>query len=120
MAPLVSAVVMQLAGSSDATAADVVDDAALANSSSPSVNATVEHADNDVQISPAQLTLGFRTVMTWGLLGAGFLVAAWRAAERECRARVGHGLTGPEFSTTQIAASREAPTHQGMPTCERV
>lgn len=71
LSPLVSAIVMQIAGDNASGAAlDAADGGA-------------------VEITPAQLELGFRTVMAWGLFGALFFCIAWRAAERERRLAAG-------------------------------
>jgi hypothetical protein len=71
LSPLVSAIVMQIAGdNASGTALDEADGGV-------------------VEITPAQLELGFRTVMAWGLFGALFFCIAWRAAERERRLAAG-------------------------------
>jgi MFS family permease len=78
LSPLVSAIVMQIAGDNASGAA--LDAAGTAGTA----------ADGGaVEITPAQLELGFRTVMAWGLFGALFFCIAWRAAERERRLAAG-------------------------------
>lgn len=83
LSPLVSAIVMQIAGDNASGAAL---DAAGAAGASGASGATDGGA---VEITPAQLELGFRTVMAWGLFGALFFCIAWRAAERERRLAAG-------------------------------
>lgn len=101
MAPLVSALVMQLAGDADDAPATAHAGAAPNDTDGGARNGT-EVAISEVALSAAQLRLGFRTVMAWGLFGVAFLTAAWREAERECRARVGQSMLAPEFSINKL------------------
>jgi len=78
LSPLVSAIVMEIGAGGGGSHG-----AASLNATS---NATVElfnaTGSDGVHITPFQLTLGFRTVMAWGLVGAILIILAWRSAAK--------------------------------------
>jgi len=86
LSPLVSAIVMEIGagGGSHGTASHNTTSNATGELLLPigAVNASAAPGSDGVHITPFQLTLGFRTVMAWGLLGAILLILAWRSAAK--------------------------------------
>ena len=127
LAPLVSAIVMQAAGCGSlcdedagvppASPTNATGNLSYAPPMPPTAPPALPPDEMGTVISPKQLTWGFRTVMAWGLIGATFMTLAWRAAERDCRLKLGAELmaVGAEGNSEAKPAHRPSVRENNLP-----
>jgi MFS family permease len=111
LSPLVSSMVMEIAGNMDGA-----DEPAAALTNGTDTGAAT--------LSPGQLQLGFRTVMGWGIFGAAGLLLAYRAAARNVPRNAMHVVSTPSHEGrgrarsdvgTVVAPVAAAPTGEEVP-----